>query len=406
LEKDVEGDTSGDYKRVLIALLQGQREENTAKANVTTDCQALYTAGEGSECIADMLLGSMKGLGTRDDDLIRLVLAYSEDNLEEVKQVFAAKNGKSLAEYIRGETSGDYKKFLVAIAFLVLEYEELQIFFEIKVNISHAARALRSYNPRSNRPERRKALVARELARYKVDIAALSETRFSEQGQLEQWGINDRLMNLCLPLREDQFATIISAYAPPMTSSDAVKDKFDEDLHALLAIVPKADKLIVLGDFNARVGAGHAAWQGVLGPHGLGSCNDNGLHLLRTCAEHRLLLTNSFFHLPTREKVTWVHPRSQRWQLLDDIIHGVDAGDSRSLHDVRVQDPVLPFQLQYSAEAAEMKVIQLPGLVQVDGPGLHFVKECSQDDGLVHLQFGVQVNTVAIPHGSCSRPKA
>ncbi|BHF59680.1 hypothetical protein SprV_0100264100 [Sparganum proliferum] len=35
---------------------------------------------------------------------------------------------------------------------------------------------------RSNRPERRTALVARELARYKVDIAALSETRLSNQG--------------------------------------------------------------------------------------------------------------------------------------------------------------------------------------------------------------------------------
>ncbi|BHF73033.1 hypothetical protein SprV_0401610700 [Sparganum proliferum] len=32
------------------------------------------------------------------------------------------------------------------------------------------------------------ALVARELARYKVDIAALSETRFSDQGQLEEMG--------------------------------------------------------------------------------------------------------------------------------------------------------------------------------------------------------------------------
>ncbi|VDL95372.1 unnamed protein product [Schistocephalus solidus] len=42
-----------------------------------------------------------------------------------------------------------------------------------------------SDNPRSNRPERRTALVARELTRYKVDIAGLSETRFSEQGQLE-----------------------------------------------------------------------------------------------------------------------------------------------------------------------------------------------------------------------------
>ncbi|VDL88755.1 unnamed protein product [Schistocephalus solidus] len=41
---------------------------------------------------------------------------------------------------------------------------------------------------RSNRPERKTALVARELARYKVDIGALSEIRFSEQGQLEEMG--------------------------------------------------------------------------------------------------------------------------------------------------------------------------------------------------------------------------
>nr|VZI12391.1 unnamed protein product [Spirometra erinaceieuropaei] len=140
-------------------------------------------------------------------------------------------------------------------------------------------------NPRSNRPERRTALVARELARYKVDIAALSETRFSEQGQLEEvgagytffWsgrpragrrdagvafairtdivgrlpclpqGINDRLMSLRLPLWGGKFATIISAYAPTMTNPDAVRDKFYEDLHALLATVSKADKLIVLG---------------------------------------------------------------------------------------------------------------------------------------------------------------
>ncbi|VDM02433.1 unnamed protein product [Schistocephalus solidus] len=42
--------------------------------------------------------------------------------------------------------------------------------------------------PRSNRTERRTAPVARKLACYKVDIAALSETRFSEQGQLEEVG--------------------------------------------------------------------------------------------------------------------------------------------------------------------------------------------------------------------------
>nr|VZH93444.1 unnamed protein product [Spirometra erinaceieuropaei] len=202
-------------------------------------------------------------------------------------------------------------------------------------------------------------LMARELARYKVDIAALSETRFSEQGQLEEvgagytffWsgrpraerrdagvtfairndivgrlpclpqGINDRLMSLRLPLRRGgKFATITSAYAPTMTNPDAVRDKFYEDLHALLATVSKADKLIVLGDFNARVGTDHTAWRGVLGPHGLRGSNDNGLLLLRTCAEHRLILTNIFFCLTERGKATWRHPRSRQWHLLDYVL--------------------------------------------------------------------------------------
>nr|VZI27307.1 unnamed protein product [Spirometra erinaceieuropaei] len=213
-------------------------------------------------------------------------------------------------------------------------------------------------NPRSNRPERRTALVARELARYKVDIAALSETRFSEQGQLEEvgagytffWsgrpraerrnasvafairndivgrlpclpqGINDRLMSLRLPLWGGKFAIIISAYAPTMTNPDAVRDEFYEDLHAFLATVSKVDKLIVLGDFNARVGTDHTAWRGVLGPHGLRGSNDNGLLLLRTCAEHRLILTNTFFCLPERAKATWRYPRSRQWHLLDYVL--------------------------------------------------------------------------------------
>nr|VZI31915.1 unnamed protein product [Spirometra erinaceieuropaei] len=127
-------------------------------------------------------------------------------------------------------------------------------------------------------------------------------------------------MSLRLPLWGGKFATIISAYAPTMTNPDAVRDKFYEDLHALLATVSKADKLIVLGDFNARVGTDHTAWRGVLGPHGLRGSNDNGLLLLRTCAEHRLILTNTFFCLPEREKATWRHPRSRQWHLLDYVL--------------------------------------------------------------------------------------
>nr|VZH96710.1 unnamed protein product [Spirometra erinaceieuropaei] len=129
-------------------------------------------------------------------------------------------------------------------------------------------------------------------------------------------GINDRLMSLRLPLWGGKFATIISAYAPPMTSSDAARDKFYEDLQAVLATVSKANKLIVLGDFNARIGTDHTVWRGVLGSPGLNGSRDNGLLLLRTCTEHRLVLTNAFFCLSEREKAIWRHPRSRQWHLL------------------------------------------------------------------------------------------
>ncbi|BHF73515.1 hypothetical protein SprV_0401659600 [Sparganum proliferum] len=146
------------------------------------------------------------------------------------------------------------------------------------------------------------------MARHRADIAVLSETRFSKQGQLEE-NIHNRLMSLRLPLRGGKFATIINACTPTMTGSDEAKTKFYEDLHAHLTSVSKADKLTVLGDFDARVGTDCTTWRGVLGSHGIAGCNDNGLLLLRTCAKHLLL--------PMRNKATWMHPRSRRCQPLN-----------------------------------------------------------------------------------------
>ena len=39
-----------------------------------------------------------------------------------------------------------------------------------------------------------------------------------------------------------------------MTNRDETKDKFYEDFENVISAVPTADKLIILGDFNPRVG--------------------------------------------------------------------------------------------------------------------------------------------------------
>lgn len=78
-----------------------------------------------------------------------------------------------------------------------------------------------------------------------------------------------------------------------MTNSSEVKPKFYEDLHSIIAVVLKADKLIILSDFNARTGSDNVSWDGVIGKYGVSHCNSNRLLLLQTCAEHELLITNT-----------------------------------------------------------------------------------------------------------------
>ena len=209
----------------------------------------------------------------------------------------------------------------------------------------------------NDRPQRRTALIAKELKRYNIDIVALSETRFLEEGSLREeggytffWkgypqggphlhgvgfaiknellsklpetpvGINERLMTLRVPLPKKQHATLISTYAPTLAANDDMKDTFYRTLDETIAKIPKNEKLVLLGDFNARVGKDYEIWDGVIGRHGVGRTNDNGLRLLTLCAEHNLIITNTLFQQKEKYKTSWMHPRSKHWHLLDYVI--------------------------------------------------------------------------------------
>ncbi|KAI8777849.1 craniofacial development protein 2 [Biomphalaria glabrata] len=196
-------------------------------------------------------------------------------------------------------------------------------------------------NDTSDRPQRRTALVARELHRYNIDIAALSETRLADEGELCErgagytffWsgrstevrresgvgfaiktsivsklvgppkGISDRLMTLKLPLQNGKkHISIVSCYAPTMTNPDDVIAKFYEELNSTLLNIPKTEKLLILGDFNARVGSDHHIWKGVLGKFGIDyvitrQSDRQDIRVTKSCCgaecgtDHRLIIT-------------------------------------------------------------------------------------------------------------------
>ena len=208
-------------------------------------------------------------------------------------------------------------------------------------------------------PIRPTAIVARELDQLGIDIAALSETRIlgdsviSEKGgggytfylkgkpigdkhyhgvgfairtrlvkSLEgknPVGINERLMTMTFPL-EGSTLSIISAYAPTLNHSDEVKDSFYGSLGDAIDEVPASHKLLVLGDFNARVGSDHINWENTIGRHGVGNVNTNGTRLLSLCAQNELCITNTFFQQADGHKTTWMHPGTKQWHMIDFVI--------------------------------------------------------------------------------------
>ncbi|XDV44251.1 hypothetical protein PO909_012565 [Leuciscus waleckii] len=204
-----------------------------------------------------------------------------------------------------------------------------------------------------SRPERRTAQIAKELQRYRVNIAALQETRVEGQGQVQEenysffWVgktegrrdagvafavdnkiklttlptfVSERMMVICVPIDNNMHLTIVNVYAPTMTYPDEEKEAFYQELTTIVSRVPPQHKLLVVGDFNARVGSDCETYAGIIGKFGKGKKNTNGDLLLHFCAQQELCLTNTFFSQPDKNFFTWKHPRSGHYHLLDYIV--------------------------------------------------------------------------------------
>ena len=154
-------------------------------------------------------------------------------------------------------------------------------------------------------PPGRAAIIGRELLRLNIDVAALSGTKLPGNDELVRRkysylfsGIPDseelqeevaiairsnvrhsiqswKAVSPKIVTARQHHATIIAVYAPTLRNPEEEKTAFYDDLHHTMDGVPKKDFIILMGDFNARVGRDHTIWPDVTGHFGIGSMNDN-----------------------------------------------------------------------------------------------------------------------------------
>ena len=119
---------------------------------------------------------------------------------------------------------------------------------------------------------------------------------------------SDRLLKVRLKLHTG-YVSIIAVYAPTNEpKSEEETAEFYQALQAVMRKVPKRDMVLVMGDFNGRVGNDAESWKGTLGKFGPSEQNGNGVKMLDFCALNGLVVTNTFFqHRPCHQH-TWFHP--------------------------------------------------------------------------------------------------
>ncbi|MBA0558625.1 hypothetical protein Golob_015637 [Gossypium lobatum] len=95
LKKAVKSEMSGKFERGLLTILQCS--ENPAKY------------------FAKALHKAMKGLGTDDTTLIRIIVTRTEIDMQYIKAEYLRKYKKTLNDAVHSDTSGHYRTFLLSL---------------------------------------------------------------------------------------------------------------------------------------------------------------------------------------------------------------------------------------------------------------------------------------------------
>ncbi|KAK3540972.1 hypothetical protein QTP86_007688 [Hemibagrus guttatus] len=207
-----------------------------------------------------------------------------------------------------------------------------------------------------------------EMNRYNLDLLAITEARWTQTGKqklntgeliiwsgrkddnhdegvaliinkkqanaLLQWKpISERLLYVRMNSRYIKLSILV-AYAPINAAAEEDKDQFYSTVQAALEDIPGHDVLLLMGDFNARVGSNNLDRERIMGRHGEGECTENGERLIDLCEENNLVIGGTLFQHKTIHKLTWTSPDGKTRSQIDHII--INGKWRRSLQDVRV----------------------------------------------------------------------
>ena len=112
--------------------------------------------------------------------------------------------------------------------------------------------------------------------------------------------------------------TVIQVYAPTTNAEEAEVERFYEDLQDLLEQTPRKDILLIIGNWNAKVGSQETP--GETGKFGLGVQNEAGQRLTEFCQENTLVIANTLFQQHKRRLYTWTSPDGQHWNQINYIL--------------------------------------------------------------------------------------
>ena len=135
---------------------------------------------------------------------------------------------------------------------------------------------------------------------------------------------------------------IIQIYTPDSSYDDDEIENFCNILQQKIDNILKKSTIILIGDFNARVGTNHAkSMPEVIGKYNLGETNERGLRLLQFCSVNKYVLTKTIYkHKPNR-RFTWISPDRKTKSQIDFIITSQDnkkiIKNSRSYQSADIQ---------------------------------------------------------------------